>query len=170
MIRPPGVIGCPRVGPNGGIVIRSGADGVEVEVGGLGGGPAALRSQFDNDQEMNSEIVELVVGCDLTFNNVPSGAYVFVQATLNIRSEGNAEAFCVPTVRYYPGGVQTDFWEPGGLFWLGATEAQIGSLCLPIQCQTPVLVAPSATLRVAIFMLGIGFVRSGHMQAELILP
>lgn len=146
-------------------------NGTEWEPGPVSGSSApALRSQFENDQELNAETVQLIDGCDLTFTDVPVGAYVFVQAVLNLRGEGLAECFITPVVRYYPGGVETNFWEPGGLFWLGEGEGELSAQCLPVQCQTPPLAAPSATLRVTLSANGQGNVRSGHFQIELIRP
>lgn len=169
----PGATGIPRLGPNGGIIVRSALEGPLVEVGRPGAGaPQALRSQFqfEEPQELNAEIVALIDGCDLTFVNVPVGAYVFIQCVLSITSQGQPEVFMDPDFRYYPGGVQTIFWEPTSSLWGSLGEGQLVGQMVPFQCQTPPLVAPSATLQVQLWANGNATILNGHFQAELILP
>lgn len=162
----------PGPGPNGGTLIRSAPSGVVVEVGAIGSGGLTLRSQFqfEEPQQLNTETVELIQGCDLTFNAVPAGASVLIQCVLGITSAGQPEVFVDPQFRYYPGGVQTIFWEPPSSLWGSLGEGQLVGQMLPFQCQTPPLVAPSATLQVQLWANGNATVFNGHFQAQLILP
>lgn len=171
MIITPGLTGIPRIGPNGGIVIRSALAGPLVEVGAVGGGgsPIAFRSQFEEGQAQNPETAEDIIGAAVTYLNVPAGAYVFVQCVLNLG--GNiGDGFCNSRALWEGTTLPEEvIWEPGPVVWFAIDESPVFDK-LPLQFQTPELVAPQASLTVKIQSNGQGDIMSGHFQAELILP
>jgi len=156
----------PGPGPNGGTLIRSAPSGPVVEVGG-GSAPLAVRSQFENDQALNPEIVGDIVGATATFANVPAGAVIFVQSVLNF--EGFGDSFADTRAVMDDGGGEVVIWQPGPVVWPAQGESPTFGKC-PLQFQTPPLGAPAASVTVKLQANGASSVRSGHLQAELILP
>jgi hypothetical protein len=130
------------------------------------GGLPSFTSQFENNQNMNLEVQELVEGAELSFSDVPEGYAVFIQCVLNTTSTGNG--FCNPRLLHDDQGAPTVFWEPGPVLWEGGESPGFGKV--PIQCQTPPTAGPNELLTVTIEANGTGQILSGNMFAELIPP
>jgi hypothetical protein len=162
-----GPSGPPIVGDNiGDILIWNGTEWVPGPQS--GGGSSAFLSQFAEDQTLNLEIVEDIFGAEVTYNTVPAGALVFVQCVINTTITLGA-GFINPRVVWDFGSGDEVFWEPGPVLWEGEGENPSFDK-LPMQFQTPPLIAPAASVNVRIQANGQGRVFSGHFRSELILP
>jgi hypothetical protein len=163
-----------RLGPSGPLISGDAPgdvliwDGTEWQPGPVSGSsPLAVRSQFQNDQALNPEIVADIEGAAATFTNVPAGAFIFVQCVLNF--EGFGDSFAGPRVVYNDGSGETIIWEPGPVLWPAQGENPTFAK-LPLQFQTEPLAAPAASVTVKVQANGASSVLSGHLQAELIQP